>query len=68
MFYNIPDEHVPDIGLFRGVLLFVILFSCLIMTWSLINEKKKLELKEVIVGEEEEVESENREEESVEKN
>ena len=68
LFYNIPNEHVPDIGLFRGVLLFVILFSCLIMTWSLINEKKKLEFKEVIVGEEEEVESENLEEESVEKN
>ncbi|MBT7817191.1 MAG: sodium:proton exchanger [Polaribacter sp.] len=66
LFYSIPIEHIPDIGLFRGVLLFVILFSCLIMTWSLIKEKKKLELKEV-VGEEE-IDSENMEEECVEEN
>ena len=66
LFYSIPLEYIPDIGLFRGVLLFVILFSCLIMTWSLIKEKKKLELKEV-VGEEE-IDSENMEEECVEEN
>ena len=46
LFYSIPDEHIPDIGLFRGILLFVILFSCIIMTWSLIREKKKLETHE----------------------
>ena len=28
---------------FGGVLLFVILASCLIMSWSLVGEKKKLE-------------------------
>ena len=66
LFYNIPVEHIPDIGLFRGVLLFVILFSCLIMTWSLIKEKKKLNLQE-IVGEEE-IDSENMEEDCVEEN
>ena len=67
LFYNIPSEHIsPNLELFRGVLLFVILFSCLIMTWSLIKEKKKLELKEV-VGEEE-IDSENMEEECVEEN
>ena len=66
LFYSIPVEHIPDIGLFRGVLLFVILFSCLIMTWSLIKEKKKLKLKE-IVGEEE-IDSENMEEDCVEEN
>ena len=34
------------------------------MTWSLIKEKKKLELKEV-VGEEEEIDSENMQEDCV---
>lgn len=67
LFYSIPVEYIPDIGLFRGVLLFVILFSCLIMTWSLIKEKKKLEFKE-IVGEEGEIDSENMEEDCVEEN
>ena len=67
LFYSIPVEYIPDIGLFRGVLLFVILFSCLIMTWSLIKEKKKLEFKE-IVGEEGEIDSENMEEDFVEEN
>lgn len=66
LFYNIPVEHVPDIGLFRGILLFVIIFSCLIMTWSLINEKKKIGLKDV-VGEEA-LDSGNQEEDRVEEN
>tara|TARA_B100001094_G_scaffold79630_1_gene75899 strand:+ start:1134 stop:2405 length:1272 start_codon:yes stop_codon:yes gene_type:complete len=66
LFYSIPVEHIPDIGLFRGILLFVILFSCLIMTWSLIKEKKKIETNEV-VGEEE-IDSENMVEECVEEN
>ena len=67
LFYNIPSDHInPNLELFRGVLLFVILFSCLIMTWSLIKEKKKLEIKEV-VGEEE-IDSENMEEEYIEEN
>ena len=48
LFYSIPDEQIPDEyeGLFRGILLFVILFSCIIMTWSLIREKKKLDEEE----------------------
>ena len=56
LFYSIPDEHIPDVGLFRGILLFVILFSCIIMTWSLIKEKKKLNEEE---KESEIIESEN---------
>ena len=61
LFYSIPVEQIPDIGLFRGVLLFVIIFSCIIMTWSLIKEKKKLETEEVEGGEK--INSDNLEEE-----
>ena len=70
LFFSIPDEIKQGFEFgqyFDGVLLFVILFSCLIMTWSLIKEKKKLDLKE-IVGEEEEIDSENMEEEYIEEN
>ena len=61
LFYSIPVEQIPDIGLFRGVLLFVIIFSCIIMTWSLIKEKKKLEMEEIKEGEK--INSDNLEEE-----
>ena len=48
LFYAIPssikDEH-PE---FDGILLFIILSSCLIMTWSLIKEKKKVEISNVL--------------------
>ena len=41
LFFAIPEEL--SIGVeFQGVLLFVILVSCLIMTWSLISYKNKL--------------------------
>jgi cell volume regulation protein A len=41
LFFAIPQEF--NIGKeFEGVLLFVILISCLIMTWSMINSKNKL--------------------------
>jgi len=43
LFYAIPDSITKNYPEFNGILLFVILFSCLIMTWSLINEKKKKE-------------------------
>jgi cell volume regulation protein A len=41
LFFAIPEEL--SVGKdFQGILLFVILVSCLIMTWSLISYKKKL--------------------------
>ena len=45
LFFSIPDgvvEYTAHEDL-RAVLLFVILISCLIMTWSMITYKKKLE-------------------------
>ena len=41
LFFAIPQEFTigPE---FQGVLLFVILISCLIMTWSMISNKNKL--------------------------
>lgn len=41
LFFAIPEELNPGTK-FQGVLLFVILVSCLIMTWSLISYKNKL--------------------------
>jgi|TARA_B110000116_G_scaffold269339_1_gene285098 NhaP-type Na+/H+ or K+/H+ antiporter len=41
LFFAIPKEFVVETD-FQGVLLFVILVSCLIMTWSLMQQKKKL--------------------------
>jgi len=41
LFFAIPE----DVGIgaeFQGVLLFIILVSCLIMSWSLVRQKKKL--------------------------
>ena len=43
LFYAIPTSIIKDYPEFDGILLFVILFSCLIMTWSLMNDKKKKE-------------------------
>ncbi len=43
--YYIPKDVTNSFSFgesFHGVLLFVILSSCIIMTWSLIKEKKKL--------------------------
>ena len=42
LFFAIPKE-LTDKYDFNGVLLFIILASCLIMTWSLIRHKKNLE-------------------------
>jgi len=46
LFYAIPDSITKSYPEFSGVLLFVILASCLIMTWSLVREKGKLERQE----------------------
>ena len=42
LFFAIPKELTEKYD-FNGVLLFIILASCLIMTWSLIRHKKNLE-------------------------
>ncbi len=49
LFFAIPDELSAGEE-FQGVLLFVILVSCLVMTWSLISYKNKL----AQIGEDEE--------------
>ena len=60
LFFAIPEEL--SIGKeFQGVLLFVILISCLIMTWSMIISKNKL----AKIEEEEEEEEEEEKEEGV---
>lgn len=71
LFFSIPDNI--DIGIrFEGVLLFVILISCLIMSVSLISYKKNLSLKSIpekengldspsLISEEPEQEEEKRE-------
>jgi hypothetical protein len=41
LFYKIPDGIKGNNPNLDGILLFVILFSCLIMSWSLIKQKKK---------------------------
>ena len=45
LFFSIPESAKSSFN-FDGVLLFVILTTCLVMTWSLISEKKKLEAHE----------------------
>ena len=61
LFFAIPEEL--SIGKeFQGVLLFVILISCLIMTWSMIVSKNKLAKIEEEEEEEEEEEKEEKEE------
>lgn len=45
LFYSIPRDLLPSNINFEGVFLYVIIICCLIMTWSLIHEKKKNELK-----------------------
>jgi Kef-type K+ transport system membrane component KefB len=52
LFFAIPEELSAGKE-FQGVLLFVILASCLIMTWSLISYKKKLA--QINISEEEEL-------------
>ena len=50
LFFAIPNELSAGEE-FQGVLLFVILASCIIMSWGLINQKNKLE--EALISEEE---------------
>ena len=65
LFYIISDKNKEDSDhdLFSGIFLFVILFSCIIMAWSLIREKKKLdeeeENPEIIDSENHELEEES---------
>ena len=69
LFFYIPEEVTKSFSFgksFHGVLLFVILSSCIIMTWSLIREKKKINMKEILG--EEEIDSKNPEEDCVEEN
>ena len=48
LFYAIPEELLTEgiSNIVRGILLYVILISCLVMTWSMISEKRKLERQE----------------------
>ena len=43
LFFSIPKDFHPAID-FHGILLFVILFSCVVMTWALMRRKKKEEV------------------------
>ena len=40
LFFAIPEDLTTVVD-FQGVLLFVILFSCVVMTWALMVRKKK---------------------------
>ncbi len=39
LFFAVPEELMPETD-FQGVLLFIILFSCVIMTWAMMVRKK----------------------------
>ena len=41
LFFAIP-ENLSSSSNFQGILLFVILFSCVVMSWALMKQKKKL--------------------------
>tara|TARA_B100001248_G_scaffold262276_1_gene257247 strand:+ start:82346 stop:83644 length:1299 start_codon:yes stop_codon:yes gene_type:complete len=49
LFYKIPEDIKGDNPHLDGILLFVILFSCIIMSWSLIKQKNKEAVKELVV-------------------
>ena len=49
LFYKIPEDIKGDNPHLDGILLFVILFSCIIMSWSLIKQKNKEAIKELVV-------------------
>ena len=60
LFFTIPDEMFEykiheDL---RGVLLFIILISCFIMTWSMINYKKKIT--QIVEGEDDKISNTNK--------
>lgn len=42
LFFAIPEDLTPTVD-FQGILLFVILFSCVVMSWALMVRKKKEE-------------------------
>jgi len=46
LFFSIPKSISPSSVNFDGILLFVILSSCLIMSWGLIKEKRRVEERE----------------------
>ena len=46
LFYAIPKDFLGSAINFEGVFLYVIIICSLIMTWALINEKKRLEIQE----------------------
>ena len=46
LFFSIPESISPSSVNFDGILLFVILASCLIMSWGLIKEKRRVEEQE----------------------
>ena len=46
LFFSIPESISPSSVNFDGILLFVILASCLIMSWGLIKEKRRVEERE----------------------
>ena len=46
LFYAIPKDFLGSAINFEGVFLYVIIICSLIMTWSLIKEKKRLEIQE----------------------
>ena len=46
LFYAIPNGVLPEGVNFNGILIYVILISCLLMSWSLVKEKKRLSIKE----------------------
>ena len=48
LFFAIPEELALEAS-FQGVLLFVVLISCIIMAWSLISYKKKRKEKEALI-------------------
>ena len=58
LFFAIPEELVIDND-FQGVLLFVILGSCLLMTWALIKHKNKISKIKVDIEEEVDCEENN---------
>ena len=46
LFYAIPKDLLGNEIDFEGVFLYVIIICCLIMTWTLIKEKNKIEIQE----------------------
>jgi hypothetical protein len=43
LFFAIPENLNPISDNFQGILLFVILLSCVVMSWALVEQKKRLD-------------------------